>query len=29
MGFVMDKVALGQVFLQVLWSFPVSDVYDV
>jgi hypothetical protein len=21
-GFVVDKVALGQVFLQVLWFFP-------
>jgi hypothetical protein len=25
-GFVVDKVALGQVFVRVLWCFPVSII---
>jgi hypothetical protein len=25
-GFMLDKVALGQVFLQVLWFLPVSII---
>lgn len=29
MGFVVDKVALGQGFLQVLWLFLVSIILPV